>query len=368
MIEYYRQRSSKKGSLLISEGTFISPSAGGYDSAPGIFTDEQVEKWKPIFKTIHDNQSFVFVQLWALGRQSFPGVLARDGLKYVSASDDCYMDEESKQAAIESNNRLHGLTKDEIKQYIADYVHAAENSLKAGADGVEIHSANGYILNQFLDPKSNLRTDEYGGSIENRARFTLEVVDALVEAIGPHKVGIRFSPYGVFGSMSGVEEPSIVAQYAYVIGELERRAKAGNRLAYIHVVEPAVTDLRLREGESAVDASNDFIYSIWNGVLIRAGEYGTHPDRAEEDTKKGQTALGYGRLFISNPDLADRLFHGYKFNEYDRATFYGSTSEGYTDYPTYEEAITKGFSDTKVNGEALSYKEALKRDIKMLNN
>jgi NADPH2 dehydrogenase len=145
----------------------------------------------------------------------------------------------------------------------------------------------------------------------------------------------------------------------YVIGELERRAKTGD----IHVIEPSVTDLRLDEGESAVNASNDFFYSIWNGAVIRASEYGTHPERARDDVKEGQTALAYGRLFISNPDLADRLYHGYKLNKYNRAAFCTSTADGYTDYPTYEEAIANGFADTKVD-DVLSYKEALKNDSK----
>ena len=145
---------------------------------------------------------------------------------------------EQKEKALKSKNPQHGLTKDEIKQYIKDYVQAAKNAIAAGADGVEIHNANGYLLNQFLDPISNHRTNEYGGSIENRARFTLEVVDAVVEAVGADRVGIQLQHH--LGTMSGSQEPTIVAQYAYVIGELERRARAGKRLAYVHLVEPRI--------------------------------------------------------------------------------------------------------------------------------
>lgn len=357
---YYSQRSSKEGTLIITEGAFISPEAAGYDSAPGIWSEDQVEHWKPVIQKIHDNKSFVFVQLWNLGRQSFPAVLKRDGLPFVSASD-VYMDEESEKAAIAAGNPLRALTKEEIKEHIKAYVHAAKNALTAGADGVELHVANGYLANQFLDPISNKRTDEYGGSIENRARFALEIVDALIEAIGSVKLGIRLAPYGEFGTMSGVSDPTLLAQFAYVTGELEKRAIQGNRLAYVHLVESRVPDLKPGAKAVPVEASNDFIYSIWRGVVIRTGDYARHPEAAEADTAKGQgqTAIGYGREFISNPDLPDRLANGYRLTRYNRATFYAPGAEGYTDYPTYEEALATGFQKIDT-GKAVSYEEALK--------
>ena len=342
--EYYDQRSKYPGSFIITEGAFISAASGGYDNAPGIWSQEQVAEWTKIFKKIHDNKSFVYVQLWNLGRQSYADNLARDGLKYVSASDNVYMDEEQKERALKANNPQHGLTKDEIKQHIADYVKAAKNSIAAGADGVEIHSANGYLLNQFLDPISNHRTDEYGGSIENRSRFTLEVVDAVVEAIGVEKVGIRFSPWGTFGNMSGSANPGILAQYAHVIGELEKRAKEGKRLAYVHLVENVVTDPFLTEGEGEDNTvSNDFVYSIWKGPIIRAGNLAYHPETAKEFLKDERTLCAYGRLWIANPDMVHRLEKGLPLNKYDRSTFYAMSAHGYTDYPTYEEAIKLGY-------------------------
>ena len=343
-VEYYNQRSQYPGTMLITEGAFISAQAGGYDNAPGIWSDEQVAEWKKIFAKIHENKSFVWVQLWNLGRQSYADTLARDGLRYDSASDNVYMDEESKERADKSKNPQHGITKDEIKQYIKEYVHAAKNSLAAGADGVEIHSANGYLLNQFLDPKSNHRTDEYGGSIENRSRFTLEVVDALVEAIGADKVGIRFSPYGTFGNLSGGAEPLIVAQYAHVIGELEKRARAGSRLAYLHLVEPRVTNPFLTEGAGEYDdGTNDFAYSIWKGPIVRAGNLALHPEVARELVEDDRTLLAYGRYWIANPDLVSRLEKGQPLNKYNRDTFYAMTAEGYLDYPTYDEAVKLGW-------------------------
>lgn len=336
MSEYYAQRSQYAGSLIISEGTFISPEAGGYDDAPGIWTSKQIEQWKPIISAIHKNGSYVFQQLWNLGRQSSPDNLARDGLPFVSASDDIYWDESTKELAYKTGNRLRALTIPEIKQHVKDYVQAAKNAIAAGADGVEIHSANGYLLNQFIDPKSNKRTDEYGGSIENRARFTLEVVDAVVAELGADKVGVRFAPYGEFGNMSGINEPHIVAHYAYLFGELERRAKDGKRLAFIHLMEPRVSNLLLKEGEGEVEGSNDFIYSIWKGNVMRAGNYALHPDVALKDASNPNTLIAYGRYFISNPDLTRRLAEGYPLNAYHRETFYAPTEVGYTDYPEYK--------------------------------
>ncbi|CAL9731075.1 NADPH dehydrogenase 2 [Monosporozyma unispora] len=343
-VEYYDQRSQYPGTFIITEGCFIAPSAGGYDNAPGIWSEEQVTEWTKIFKKIHDNKSFVYVQLWNLGRQSYADVLARDGLKYVSASDNVYMDEESKERAMKSNNPQHGLTKDEIKQHIADYVKAAKNSIAAGADGVEIHSANGYLLNQFLDPISNHRTDEYGGSIENRSRFTLEVVDALIEAIGHEKVGIRFSPWGTFGTMSGSANPGIMAQYAHVIGEIEKRAQEGKRLAYVHLVDERSINPFLSEATGAdTTVSNDFAYSIWKGPIIRAGNLSYHPEVSREYVKDERTLCAYGRLWIANPDMVHRLEKGLPLNKYDRDTFYAMSAHGYTDYPTYEEALKLGW-------------------------
>jgi NADPH2 dehydrogenase len=168
--EYYEQRASRPGTLLITEATFISAAAGGYDDAPGIWSEKQVEGWSKVFDRIHRKGSSVFVQLWALGVQAYPQVLEKEGLPFVSASD----------VPMEKGGKIpHSLTRNEIQKYIQDYIYAAKNAIAAGADGVEIHSAHGYLLDQFLHENTNLRTDEYGGSIENRARFTLEVVDAL---------------------------------------------------------------------------------------------------------------------------------------------------------------------------------------------
>ena len=172
----------------------------------------------------------------------------------------------------------------------------------------------------------------------------LEVVDAVVDAVGHKKVGIRFSPYSLFGTMSGGAEPLIVAQYAYVIGELEKRARDGKRLAYIHLVEPRVTDPFLVEGEGTYDqGTNDFAYSIWRGPIIRAGNLALHPEDVREMVDNDRTLIAYGRFWLANPDLVKRLEKGLPLNKYDRDTFYSMSEKGYLDYPTYEEAIKLGW-------------------------
>jgi NADPH2 dehydrogenase len=304
---------------MITEATLISAKAGGYDDAPGIWSDAQGEGWSKVFQRIHSKESAVFVQLWALGRQADPKVMEKEGLPFVSASE----------VPKEKGAKIpHSLTRDEIKEYIQDYVHAAKNAIAAGADRVEIHSAHGYLLDQFLHEDTNLRTDEYGGSIENRARFTLEVVDALIDAVGASRLAIRLSPWSTFGNVNYDVTP--IPQWAYVTAELEKRAKQGNRLAYVHVVEPRVNG---HEDTDRIGVSNQFVREIWQGNLVRAGAM---IDAAEQEAEKDPNSLiALGRYFISNPDLVDRLEKKQQLTPYYRPTFYGSTEVGYTDYPTF---------------------------------
>ena len=342
--EYYGQRSKREGTFIISEAAIISRQAGGIDDAPGIYTEEQIKAWSEVIKTVHDNGSYMFIQFWALGRNAFAGLLKRDGLKYVSASDNEYIDNARRDISFYANNHQHGLTKEEIKTFVEDFATASKNSIKAGADGVEIHSAYGYFLNQFLDPASNKRTDEYGGSIENRSRIVLEVIDACIEAVGAEKVGVRFSPWATYIGMSGSSDPTLLATYAYLIGEMEKRRKAGKKIAYLHMVEPTVTDPGLLEGEGIdTTGNNEFAYSIWKGPIIRSGTIAARPAVAKEMVAEGRTLLAYGRYFIANPDLVDRLEKGLPLNAYNRMTFYGGAEEGLTDYPTYEEALKAGY-------------------------
>ncbi|KAG2095890.1 NADH:flavin oxidoreductase/NADH oxidase [Suillus discolor] len=240
---YYSQRGSTPGTLLITEATFISQRAGGYDNVPGIYTDAHLEGWKKVTEAVHEKGSFIFLQLWALGRTAETAVLAKeDNSPLVSASPISVPGETDVPRA---------LTTDEIKEYVATYTTAAKNAIRAGFDGVEIHCANGYLIDQFVQDVSNQRTDQYGGSIENRARFALEVTDAVVEAIGAERTGFRMSPWGVLNGM-GMADPK--PQFSYLVKQLRK-----HKLAYIHVVEPM-------PAEVTAEKNSDFLRDIWQGV------------------------------------------------------------------------------------------------------
>lgn len=326
-VEYYTQRSAYPGTFVITEATFISEAASGYPDAPGIYKKEHIEGWSKVFKAIHDQKSFVYVQLWALGRFAIKADLDHRGLPFVSSSAIAATDKEDD---TETPVPI-ALTKEEIKQYVADYAQAAKNAIEAGADGVEIHSANGYLPDQFLHANSNNRTDEYGGSIENRARFLLEVIDAVIDAIGADRVAVRMSPWGIYGYLDPGVSP--IPQFGYVLEELQARALAGKELSYVHVVEPRFT---LQSGTEELLESprgtNEFIPMIWKGKLIRAGGY--ELDTAERDTAANHNVLiAKGRDFLSTPDLIKRLQNHVPVNEYNRSLFYTGGAEGYTDYP-----------------------------------
>ncbi|KAK1232842.1 hypothetical protein PQX77_004008 [Marasmius sp. AFHP31] len=328
--EYYSQRGSEPGTLLISEATFIHPRAGGYNHVPGIWSDAQIDAWKEIVDGVHEKGSYIYLQLWALGRAAHPEQLQSEdpSYAYVSASDVQFSEREA---------CPRPLTVEEIKEYAQYYADAAKNAIhKAGFDGVEVHGANGYLIEQFLKEASNRRTDAYGGSAENRARFALEMVDAVVKAVGPRKTGLRLSPWNTFQETTD-KDP--VPTYSYLVKELK---KAHPTLAYIHVVDPRV------DGVTNVDPgnrSNEFIRELWTKGpggdeaedgrrLISAGNYDLKSGTELADTKGDLVA--YGRLFISNPDLPYRLQHSIPLTPYDRSTFYlqGSLEpRGYTDYP-----------------------------------
>lgn len=336
-IEYYTKRAKRRGTLIVTEGSHPFPQAGGCDAAPGLWSQEQLKVWEVVIKSIHDRNSFVFVQMWAVGRQASPGVMAQKGLRYDSASDNVYLSREMENMAAKIKNPQHGITCAEIKEYIKGFVDAAKNVIECGADGVEINNADGYLLNEFLDPVSNKRTDEYGGSIENRARFTLELVDALFDAVGPDKVAIHFSPYGTAGDMSGGENPLTLAQYAYIIGQLERKANAGKRLAYIHLTDPVVTDSPLpSDQDGCLESSNAFVYSIWKGNIIRACNLASHPEDVMGIVEDDRTLVSYGQYSMTNSDIVDCVEKGLPLVDCDRDLRYGSGAEGSIDYPTYE--------------------------------
>lgn len=329
---YYGQRASEPGTLIISEATIIKEPAGGHRDAPGIWSQKQIEGWKKVIDAVHEKGSAFFVQIWALGRAAEEDVMKERGLPYVSAS------ALKKNPDDESAGTPRPLSADEIQEYVAWFAQAAKNAIAAGADGVEIHAANGYLLDQFQHANSNVRTDAYGGSIENRARFTLEVVDAVTAAVGAHRTAIRLSPWGVFNGMDSGVSP--IPQFSYIVAELQRRANEGRELAYVHLIEPRYVFLRPSATEwvefTYVEGSNDFVRAIWKGVLVRAGGFDLQQakDAVAEDDK---LIIGVGRDFIATPDLVKRWKHGIKLNPHDRSTYYTSDEVGYTDLPFAED-------------------------------
>jgi N-ethylmaleimide reductase len=332
---YYGQRATS-GGLLISEATQISLQGKGYPAAPGIHSAEQVEGWKLVTEAVHDKSGFIFLQLWHVGRTSHsshrPATLPPEARLPVSAS------------AIAPQNGSKAMTADfqqvpyetpralaanELPGIVADYVQAAKNAKAAGFDGVEIHSANGYLLDQFLEDTTNHRTDAYGGSIENRARLLLEVVDAAIEVWGQGRVGVRLSPYGSFGDM-GDSNPE--ALFSYVLQQLSLR-----KIAYAHLVEPRVGAAGAGAPiDDSQPRTSHIFRKAFEGVLISAGGY-TAASAEEVIADCYADAVAFGRLFIANPDLPARFRINAPLNTPDRSTFYGGTEEGYLDYPALQQ-------------------------------
>ncbi len=320
--EYYAQRAG--AGLIISEATPISPMGHGYYATPGIHTTEQIEGWKLVTKAVHDAGGLIFLQLWHVGRQSHPDLLPGGALP-VAPSAISPGGQAPTATGMKDRPVPRALSLDEIPQIVEDYRHAAANAKLAGFDGVEIHAANGYLLDQFLSDQANVRTDIYGGSVENRARLTLEVVRAVLREWNSRQVGIRLSPSGTFGEIHHTDR---WAQYSYVVERLREY-----HLAYIHLVEPRAEGARdkpLLETDIELDRFKPLIGP--ETCLIAAGGH-THETANQAIASGVADAVAFGRWIISNPDLADRFCAGAELTPYDRDTFYGGTEKGYTDYP-----------------------------------
>ena len=321
--EYYAQRACVPGTLLITEATFISPAAGGYANVPGIYNDAQIKAWKEIVDNVHKAGGVIYMQLWALGRSANPEVKKAENTGDVVSASDFRMSDNSPVP--------RPLTEDEIQQYIKDYASAAKNAIDgAGFDGVEIHGANGYLIDQFTQDVSNRRTDGWGGSVEKRSRFGLEVSKAIVDAVGAGKVGIRLSPWSPFQGMR-MEDP--IPQFSHLVTELKEL-----KLAYIHLVESRISGNADVETTEKIDPFID-IWGTTSPVLIAGGFKPDSARRAVDEEYTGENvAIVFGRYFISTPDLVFRLKEGIEFSPYDRDTFYKAKSEdGYTDYAFSEE-------------------------------
>jgi len=322
--EYYEQRASQ-GGLLISEATLIAEDAGHYARAPGIYSPAQVDAWKRVTTRVHNKGGYIFNQIWHIGRAAQSSFL---GKQPVSSSDiPISGDTQNKAGEKVPYDVPRPLTVAEIKDLVHTYKTAAENSQKAGFDGVEIHAANGYLPDQFIQDGVNKRTDQYGGSAENRARFLLEIVESVSEVFGQTRVGIRFSPWSVFQSMSDSDP---IATYSYILKALHERFP---ELAYVHFVDPKSSASAENKEKPEVDLSH--FREVWKGVFLSTG--GHTPESGLAKVENGNVDLvGYGKYFISNPDLPKRLELGVALTPFDFKTFYGGEEKGYVDYPTHQ--------------------------------
>ena len=321
MIEYYAQRSM--AGLIITEGTSPSPNGLGYPRIPGIFSPAQVEGWKAITDAVHAKGAKIFVQLMHCGRiahqLNLPGGAIILAPSAVTASGEMYTDAEG----MKPHPLPKAMSEEDIKTTIAEYVQAAKNAVTAGFDGIELHSANGYLLEQFIRPNTNQRIDRYGGAIENRARFVLEVAEAVIAAIGKDMVGIRLSPYGVFNDMPLYD--AMEADYTYLAQQLNARG-----LLYIHLVDHSSMG-----APPVPDTMKATFRKIFKRTLILSGGYDA--ERAESDLVERKCDLiAVGRPFLANPDLLTRWKTGAIMNAPDMDTFYTPGPKGYTDYPTLD--------------------------------
>ncbi|MEL6382631.1 MAG: alkene reductase [Cyanobacteria bacterium J06626_18] len=317
---YYTQRAS--AGLIITEATQVSPLGIGYPSTPGIHSQAQVNGWRQVTESVHQQGGRIFLQLWHVGRVSHPSF--HGGNLPVAPSAIAPAGEAMTDEGMQPFVTPRALELDEIPGIVEQFRQGAKNALDAGFDGVEVHGANGYLLDQFLRDGANQRTDTYGGSIKNRARLLLEVTQAAVDVWGGDRVGVRLSPSSTFNDMS---DSAPKATFSYTVDALNVF-----NLAYLHLLEPSEADLR--HGGTPIPTQE--FRPLYQGNLMVNWDY---------DKEKGQTAIAsgnadlvsYGKLFIANPDLPKRFKLNASLNEPDPNTFYGGSEHGYTDYPTLEQ-------------------------------
>jgi N-ethylmaleimide reductase len=332
--EYYAQRATP-GGLLIAEATPVMVEGRGNPGVPGIYSDAQIAGWRAVVDAVHAKGGLIFLQLWHVGRVSHSSFQPEGALPVapsavpITGSGMLAMTADGKMVPYETPRAL---ATDEVGQVVEAFRQGADNAKQAGFDGVEIHGANGYLLEQFLQSHTNLRTDKYGGSIENRARLLLDITQAVVGVWGANRVGVRLSPYGVANG-SGEADP--MPLYTHVIKALDPLG-----LAYLHFIEPRSSGAgRAEVNWQNVPSAMVLFRPHWRGVLISAG--GFTGEAAEAAIAQGHAdAIAFGRIFISNPDLPRRLLYGFPLTPYNRATFYGGEDVGYTDYPVHDRMAT----------------------------
>ena len=318
---YYSQRAS--AGLIVTEATQISPMGKGYINTPGIHSEEQIAGWKPVVDAVHRSGGRIFLQLWHVGRISHSSLLPGNASPVAPSAIRARAQTVVATGFVDvSEPRALSLT--EIQQTIEDYGRAASNAMAAGFDGVEIHAANGYLIDQFLKSQSNVRTDTYGGSAANRARFLGEVVEAVLNVWDPGRVGVRISPLGTFNDMGDADPEETFARVVDVLN--------GHRPGYLHVVEDTIP----------VDQKADFfgrLRTAWKGIYVANGGYDA--ERGERAVADGSAdAVAYGRLFLANPDLPTRLSRRGPLNLPDTNSFYGGDERGYIDYPEWAKSGT----------------------------
>lgn len=319
MAQYYQQRSG--AGLIITEGTAPTPEGLGYARIPGIFNTAQIEGWKKTTAAVHAEQSKIFLQLMHTGRighiDNLPTGAVLIGPSNIKAAGQIFTDT----ALLQDHSEPQALSTEGIKSVIAGFVSAAKNAITAGFDGIELHGANGYLIEQFLNPHVNNRTDEYGGSIANRARFVLELVEQVAAAIGKEKVGIRFSPYSTFNDMAAYDPSELHDTYAYLAKELD---KIG--IIYLHIsVNPELPQKTF----AAIRTNFNNIIIQCNGLSVDSAEMVLHGGAAD--------LVAFGRPFIANPDFVQRIEKNAPLNQPDYNTAYTPGSLGYTDYATLQE-------------------------------
>ena len=317
---YYQQRAD--AAFIVTEASQICPEGMGYPGTPGIYSDAQIDGWREVTDAVHEAGGRIFLQMWHVGRISHPD-LQPDGKDPVAPSAIRPAGDAMTLSGMKPFVTPRALEAAEIEDLVEQYRVAAKNADMAGFDGVEVHGANGYLLDQFTRDSTNTRDDDYGGSVENRCRFPLAVTDAVVDVWGADRVGYRISPFQPYNDISD-SDPA--ATFGYLAGELAKR-----NLLYLHMVE--MGDER---GEGSFPENRHPLFAnlreIWPNVLITNGGY----DRSRSDAVIGAglaDMVAFGAPYLANPDLAERLLTGAPYNEPDRATFYGGGTKGYTDYP-----------------------------------
>jgi N-ethylmaleimide reductase len=328
MAAYYAQRAS--AALIVAEATQVSMQGQGYAWTPGIHSREQVEGWRLVTAAVHAAGGLIFLQLWHVGRISHPALQPDHMLPVapsaIQANATAFIENEQGQGEVVPCVKPRALTTEEMPWLLRQYERGARLAVEAGFDGVEVHGANGYLIEQFIDSNSNLRDDQYGGSVENRARLLMEVLDIVTDAWGPGRVGVRLSPLGTFNDVAD-DDPE--ATFGHITGALNEY-----KLAYLHVINPAAAAIEKKQPpDPAALKMLSLIRKNYRGTLMLCG--GFDRDTAEEWLQQGKADLiAFGRKFLANPDLPERFRQRAPLNPDDPSTYYGGGPKGYTDYPT----------------------------------